>query len=611
MLVGEASIPAALQGALQARLDRLDAEARELVTTAAVIGRSFGLPLLELLLPRTRLLPTLSELQWLQLVVEERGGAAPEYRFRHGLVQEAAYGTLVEARRRDLHLQVGEALEELHRESAGEMYGLLARHFTEADDPERAVEYLLKAGNAARGMYADEEAIELYRRALGFMERIGDEARARETLLKIALTHHLGFDYRAANEAFGEAFARPAPAPVRLEPSARITWALTAAWDGAVAPGHSWTKPAWEVTENLFRGLVAVGPELDIEPDLAECFSVSGDGRAYRFTLRPDARWSDGEPVTAHDFTFAFARMSEDEVVTASWLEGLQATAVDERTLEIELRQPRNDFLYVLARPGLFAWPRHVYERKGRDWHRAIPLVGNGPFILTSRDEKRVALAAAPSWGGRRGNVAEVTIDLEASPGVAADRWRSGDYDVLDNVIARRAVADDETVVQRSAGMGTWYLGFNPKHAPLDDPRVRRAFAHAIDRHGPAKWLQASAAETGGVASADDAGALTPRRTGIRPGSCPHSPERVRLHAWPSRDRAGVSGSVGGRIVRRGSPARSRRDSSSASVRDLRSRGVERDRGAARFHLALGRRLARSGRGRPRSDAPRVAALLG
>ena len=220
-----ASIPAALQEALQARLDRLDAEARELLTTAAVIGRSFGLPLLERLLPRARLLPTLSELQWLQLVVEERSGAAPEYRFRHGLVQEAAYGTLVEARRRELHLRVGEALVELHRDSPAEVYGLLARHFAEADEPERAVEYLLKAGDAARAVYAEEEAIELYRRALGFMERTGDEAQARQTLLKIALTHHLAFDYRAANEAFSEAFARPAPAPARLEPSERITWA--------------------------------------------------------------------------------------------------------------------------------------------------------------------------------------------------------------------------------------------------------------------------------------------------------------------------------------------------------------------------------------------------
>ena len=210
VLVGASSVPAAVQEALQARLDRLDPEARELITTASVIGHSFGLPLLERLLPRTRLLPTLSELQWLQLVVEERSGAAPEYRFRHGLVQEVAYGTLLETRRRELHRAVGEALEELHRDSLAEVYGLLAHHFAEADEPARAVEYLLKAGDAARAVYAQDEAIAHYRRALDFMERTGDEGHARRTWLRLALTHHLAFDFHAASEAFGEAFAIPA-----------------------------------------------------------------------------------------------------------------------------------------------------------------------------------------------------------------------------------------------------------------------------------------------------------------------------------------------------------------------------------------------------------------
>ena len=499
VLVGEASIPAAIQGTLQARLDRLDAEARELITTVAVIGRSFGLPLLERLLPRARLLPTLSELQWLQLVVEERSGPSPEYRFRHGLVQEAAYGTLVEARRRELHLRVGEALVELHRDSPAEAYGLLAHHFAEADEPKRAVEYLLKAGDAARAVYADEEAIELYRRALGFMERTGDETRARQTLLKIGLTHHLAFDYRAANEAFSVAFARRVPTPAQLEQNERITWAAAAAGIPAVAPGHINSVQGTQTARNLFRGLVALGRDFEIEPDLAERFIVSDDGCSYRFTLRRDARWSDGAPVTADDFAFTYARMAEDEVETVFWLDGVSGNAVDEHTLEIRLREPRNHFLYLLTQPPLFAWPRHVYEREGQDWHRAVPLVGNGPFVLTSRDENRVVLAAAPTWHGARGNVGEVVIELEAAPAVAADRWRGGEYDVLDDVLARGTVADEETMVQRSPGMMTWYLGFNAGRAPLGDARVRRALAHAIDRRGQAEPLRAATAEAGGL----------------------------------------------------------------------------------------------------------------
>ena len=139
---------------------------------------------------------------------------------------------------------------------------------------------------------------------------------------------------------------------------------MPAAWDTEVGTGHSDSPQGLEVTRNLFRGLVAIGRDFDIEPDLAERFTVSDDGRSYRFTLRPDALWSDGAPVTADDFAFTFAQMAEDDAATASWLDGVSASAVDERTLEIRLREPRNHFLYILGQPPLFAWPRHVYERE-------------------------------------------------------------------------------------------------------------------------------------------------------------------------------------------------------------------------------------------------------
>ena len=128
-----AVVPAAIQEMLQARLERLAPDSREVATVASVVGRSFALPLLERLVAPERLQPALSELQRLDLVVEEHRRPTREYRFRHGLVQEAAYATLLDQRRRDLHRLVGEALEDLHGEELSEAYGLLARHFAEAD----------------------------------------------------------------------------------------------------------------------------------------------------------------------------------------------------------------------------------------------------------------------------------------------------------------------------------------------------------------------------------------------------------------------------------------------------------------------------------------------
>ena len=106
-------VPLLVQGVLQARLDRLEPGAREVTAVASVIGRRFAMPLLERLVDTGGLASALTDLQRLELIVEERRRPYPEYRFRHGLVQEAAYAMLTDARRRELHGRVGAALEAL------------------------------------------------------------------------------------------------------------------------------------------------------------------------------------------------------------------------------------------------------------------------------------------------------------------------------------------------------------------------------------------------------------------------------------------------------------------------------------------------------------------
>ena len=247
-------VPAAIQETLQARLDRLAPDVREVASVASVVGRSFGQPLLERLVAPELLRPALSELQRLDLVVEERRRPTPEYRFRHGLVREAAYTSLLDQRRRDLHRIVGTTLEELSADELSEAYGLLAHHFAEADEPERAARYLLEAGDAAKSLYAEEEAITHYRRALPFLDRLGDSRRAREVLFKVALAHHLAFEFEAANAAWAEAFEHPEPPVRRMERTERLETAMVRprAW----VPGHGYDVIAWSFGPNFFRGLL-------------------------------------------------------------------------------------------------------------------------------------------------------------------------------------------------------------------------------------------------------------------------------------------------------------------------------------------------------------------
>ena len=476
----ELAVPAVVQGALQARLDRLEPGTREVLSLAAVIGRTFGLPLLERLIDHNRLLPALSELQRLDLVVETRRRPAPEYRFRHGLVQEVAYATLVEPTRRTLHKRVGEALEELHQGSRDEVYDLLARHFTEADEPEKAVEYLLKAGDAARRIYADQEAIEHYSKARAFLARLGDDGRARDTLFKMALAYHLAFDFEQAEVIYDEAFCCRVDDPPRPEPTERIETAALP--PDEVSPGDVYTSEGGQFVAHLFQGLLLVDRELNVVPAMADNMRVSSDGLTYLFRLREGVRWSDGEPVTAEDFVFAWRAIREEKAITAFLMEDIEsAQALDERTLEVRLREPRSYFPYILASSWAFPRPRHRCQALGDDWRKPENLVSNGPFMLGELSEDGALLVANPHWVGGRGNVSEFAIRFTASDSL--DEWRAGRLDVL-QVYDRRVEEAPDTLTTLVPELSMTYVGFRPDCPPFSNELVRKAFSHGLDREG-------------------------------------------------------------------------------------------------------------------------------
>ena len=477
----ELAVPAVVQGALQARLDRLEPTAREVLSLAAVIGRTFGLELLERIVPHEHLVPALSELQRLDLVVETRRRPTPEYRFRHGLVQEVAYASLVESTRRRLHRRVGEALEELHRDSPEEAYELLARHFSEADEAEKAVEYLLKAGDAARGIYADQEAIEHYRKARSFLVRLGDDRRTRDTLFKMALAYHLAFDFEKAEEMYDEAFCCRVEEPLRLDATERLETAVMP--PDELAPGDVYTTEGGQFAAHLFQGLLVTDRDLNVVPAVADNMRVSSDGLSYLFRLREGIRWSDGTRLTAEDFAFAWRRIREEEAITAFLMEDVaEAEALDDRTLEVRLREPRSYFPYMLAAPWTYPLPRHKCEELGDDWRKPENLVGNGPFMLAEFGEDGALLVANPYWIGQRGNVKEIAITFSKGKGDdALDDWMAGRYDVLE-VVDPRAQDAPDTLATLVPELSITYVGFRPDIPPFSNVLVRKAFSHAVDR---------------------------------------------------------------------------------------------------------------------------------
>jgi ABC-type transport system substrate-binding protein/class 3 adenylate cyclase len=474
--VNELAVPALVQEALQARLDRLAAQTRDVLNAAAVIGRTFATPLLERVVPGARLAPALSELQRLELVIEERRRPVPEYSFRHGLVQEVAYASLLEARRLELHRQVGEALEEVHRDAPEQVFALLGRHFAEAGERERAVRYLLGAGDSARRLYADEEALEHYREALALLDP--SDPRVRETYFKIAVTHHLTFDFERADEAWAQAAAaREDTQELDLEPVERLR---TATWrPPAIVPGYASSSVGWWLSEQLFRGLLRVDRELNVVLDLAQDCRVSSDGIVYRFRLRPDARWSDGVPVTSEDFVFAWQQGRDRALPDAHVLQDVEGMhALEDGTLEIRLKGPRSYFPYVLASSPAFPWPRHRVEELGDCWMRPEGLVSNGPFELSSFDDAFMALRRNRVAPRLRGNVDDVRIEFTERY-ISKETWETGRYDFVR--FADTFEAGPQTLVESRPTLATTYVGFRGSGPPFDDERVRRAFAQGTD----------------------------------------------------------------------------------------------------------------------------------
>jgi len=165
--VEQITIPDTLQGVIMARIDRLDEEVKQVLKLAAVIGRIFFYRVLQGVAEAEREMDRyLAALQNLELVRERSRIPELEYIFKHALVQEAAYESILLQRRRQLHRRVGECIEVLFADRLDDFYGLLAYHYTRAEEWEKAQDYLFKAGDQAGKMAADAEALAHYRQAL-------------------------------------------------------------------------------------------------------------------------------------------------------------------------------------------------------------------------------------------------------------------------------------------------------------------------------------------------------------------------------------------------------------------------------------------------------------
>ena len=254
--------------------------------------------------------------------------------------------------------------------------------------------------------------------------------------------------------------------------------------------------------QQLMRGLTRLDARLLPEPDLAERWSVSPDGRTYTFLLRPGVVWSDGVPLRAQHFVDGWQRLLAPETAAeyAYFLFPLVnarafnagkisdpnevgVRALDDRTLEVKLDEPLVYFPALVNFMVTFPLRRDLVERFGERWTEPPNLVTLGPFVLDEwRHEYRLVMRANDRyWAGRPALDVIIAYMIEEDS-TALVLWEQGLLDLvkLPPLEIRRFQARPEYLRQRL--LRGYYYGFDTKTPPFDDARVRRAFALAIDR---------------------------------------------------------------------------------------------------------------------------------
>jgi ABC-type oligopeptide transport system substrate-binding subunit/class 3 adenylate cyclase len=557
-------VPSTLRGVLQARLDRLPVLHRTILQQASVVGGLFwDLAVVRISqsavegFEEAEILNTLSALRGTEMVFQRETSAfaqAQEYVFKHAVLREVTYESLLESLRSIYHGLAADWLMEQGGERAGEYNGLIADHLELAGRTTEATDYLLQAGDRARRLYAHQEAIHAYQRALALLKERGENERAARTWMKLGLTYHSAFQFEDSRQAYEEGFRLWHQAgreqPPLPPPTAPHAFRLPSREPRSLSPTLALdTASIWAVLA-LSSGLAEYGSELyDIVPNVAVNWEVLEGGRKYIFHLRDDVRWSDGVPVTAGDFEYAWKRVLDPAIGSHSAgllydIKGAKAfqrgevadpdrvgvRALDELTLVIELEGPTGYFLQLLAHTATHPVPRHVVEAHGAAWTEMANLVTSGRFRLLSwqRGESMV-MARNPEYRGRfTGNVQRVELSLVSDWSSTLEMYEADRLDVLD--LSELPAAEKDRARERHAGeyislpgRSTNYLGFDVSRPPFDDQRVRRALALAIDKQALAQ------VHLGGYASPATGGFVPPGMPGHSPGiGLPYDPQQAR-----------------------------------------------------------------------------------
>lgn len=270
---------------------------------------------------------------------------------------------------------------------------------------------------------------------------------------------------------------------------------------------HHKTSTTYEahILRDLYEGLVIYDAKAQVIPGVAESWTVSDDGLTYTFQLRGNAKWSNGDPVTAGDFVFAFQRimtpdtgakysnilypMKNAEAVNKGKMEpaSIGAKALNDTTLEITLEAATPYFLELLTHQTGLPMHKASVEKYGSDFVKPGNLVSNGAYVLASfTPNDKVVVTKNPNFH----DAANVQIDKvifypTEDRGAALRRFQAGELHSNNDAPTEQVKFMKENLggqFRVAPYLGTYYYAVKADKVPFSDVRVRQALSMAIDR---------------------------------------------------------------------------------------------------------------------------------
>lgn len=270
------------------------------------------------------------------------------------------------------------------------------------------------------------------------------------------------------------------------------------------------------ILRDLYEGLVIYDAKAEIVPGAADTWSLSDDGLTYTFKLKPGAKWSNGDPVTANDFVFSYRRIMDPatgakyanvlypikngEKINKGELppDQLGVRAVDDATLEITLENPTPYFIQLLTHQTSYPVHPGSVAQHGADFVKPGNMVSNGAYVLQEfTPNDKIVLTKNPNFH----DAANVKIDRVIyypmqDRSACLRRFEAGEIHSCSDVPTEQMAYIKQNLgdnFRNAPYLGTYYYAVDMRKAPFDDVRVRRALSLTIDREFLANEIWANA----------------------------------------------------------------------------------------------------------------------